>query len=327
MLRFGRIHEPGVHEMASVTGKILSKYAFWKRRMKPRIREFRFSLYMLRRNKVALAGLAIVAFFIFIGVFGSYIAPYSYRSINLEEKFKPPSATHLFGTDDLGRDIFSRVLYGAFFSLKAGIMALLMSAPIGCLLGAFAGYYSGKIGEIIMRIVDIFMAFPALLLAMAIAAALGPSLENATLAIGLVWWPYYVRLTYSQALSLRERMYVEAARSMGASDRYTVFRHVLPNSFAPIITKVTMDLGVVIGTIAGLSFLGFGAQPPLPEWGRMVSEGRIYILSAWWEVSFPGIMVFLVVLGFSLFGDALRDLLDPKTRRMMEVRRWKKTLS
>jgi len=262
----------------------------------------------------------IVAIFLFITAFGYIIAPYDPIAQNLDKRFQPPSYEYIFGTDELGRDIFSRVLCGARYSIQTGIVVLAVAVPFGAVLGATAGYLGGKYDEIIMRVTDVFLAFPGLILAMLISAALGPSLQNTMFALAVVWWPLYTRLVRGQALSVRESAYVEAAKSMGASHLNIILHHILPNCISPVIVSVTMDLGMIIIWASGLSFLGFGAQPPLPEWGRMITEGRIYIFKAWWLTAFPGIAILFVVLAFNLVGDGIRDILDPRLRRVVEVR-------
>lgn len=307
--------------MERIRRNIVSTYKIWRARMKPLMKETRLSLYILGRSPIALTGLVIIAIFFFIAVFGDMIAPYNPYTIDLEIRFQPPSYEHLFGTDEFGRDIFSRVLSGAKYSIQTGIAVLAMAVPFGSVLGAAAGYFGGKYDEITMRVTDMFLAFPGLILAMAVAAALGPSLQNTMLALAIVWWPLYTRLVRGQALSVRENAYIEAAKSMGASHPRIILRHILPNCISPVIVAITMDMGMVIIWASGLSFLGFGAQPPSPEWGRMITEGRIYIFRAWWYTAFPGLAILLVVLGFNLFGDAIRDILDPRLRRIIEVRR------
>lgn len=288
--------------------------------MKPMLKDLSLSIYIIRRNKLALLGLAIILIFVFISLFGRYITPYDAFIHDLDERFQPPSIKHLFGTDEFGRDILSRLMYGAGYSVGIGVTVLTIAAPLGCVLGATSGYFGGKYDEILMRITDVFLAFPGLVLALAISAALGPSLVNTMFALTVVWWPGYARLVRGQALSLREEAYTEAAKSMGAGHLYIIMRHILPNCISTIIVAIAMDMSHVMLLASGLSFLGFGAQPPLPEWGRMIAEGRIYVLRAWWITAFPGLAIFLMVLGFNIFGDALRDILDPKTRRVIEVR-------
>jgi peptide/nickel transport system permease protein len=235
--------------------------------------------------------------------------------IHFDEKLLPPSAQHLFGTDDYGRDIFSMVVYGAQTSLRICLLVIAISTLIGVILGGLAGYFGGVLDEILMRITDVFLSIPYLILALAIAAALGRSIDHIMEAMIITWWPTYARLLRGQVLSIREQQYVEAARSVGASNTRILFRHILPNSFAPLLVEITLDLGAVLLVAAGLSFIGLGASPGTAEWGLMISEGRTVMFHAWWYVTFPGIAILLVVLGFNLLGDGLRDVTDPKLRR------------
>jgi peptide/nickel transport system permease protein len=280
----------------------------------------RLSLYIVRKSPLALIGLGIITAFLVIAVLGDFLAPYKPLAVDITNRLQPPSVQHFFGTDEFGRDVFSRLLSGAKYSIQTGVVVLAIAIPLGSILGAIAGYFGGKYDEVIMRITDVFLAFPSLILAMAVSAALGPSLQNVMLSLIVVWWPAYARLVRGQALSVRENAYIEAARSMGASRVRIIFQHILPNSISPVIVRATLEMGMVIIWAAGLSFLGFGAQPPSPEWGRLITEGRIYIFQAWWITAFPGLAILLVVLGFNLLGDGLRDILDPKLRRVIEVR-------
>ncbi len=300
-----------------------SRYSILKKRLHPATKEIGLTLYVIRRSFLAMIGFVIVLSFIFIAFFGEYIAPHDPYETNIVQRFSPPSTEHLLGTDKLGRDIFSRILHGAKYSIRAGLLVLLIAVPLGVMLGGIAGLYGGWIDEVIMRVTDIFLAYPYLILAMAFSAALGPSLFNAMLALSIVWWPMYTRLVRGQALSVRESLYVEAARSKGAGNFYLIYKHILPNCLSPILVTFTLDMGWIILATASLSFLGFGAQPPLPEWGKMVSDGRIYIMQAWWVSLIPGLTIGLTVLGFNLLGDGIRDALDPKLRRVIEVK-WKK---
>lgn len=287
--------------------------------LKPRIKEFRLSFYLLNRNRLTRFALVIVIFLVLIAIFAPLIVPYPshiMRDTNPQDKLLPPSTRYFFGTDELGRDIFSRVLYGTRISLETAVVAVAVALLIGVPLGAIAGVKGGFIDELIMRIADIFLSFPSLLLAIAIAAFLGSSLQNAILAIVISWWPWYTRLVRGQAVSVRERQFVKAARAIGTSTWSIIFRHIIPNCIGPVIVQASMDLGGVILTLASLSFLGLGAQSPTPEWGLMVSTSRQYFLNAWWYSIFPGFAIFISVFAFNLLGDGLREILDPKTRKL-----------
>jgi len=262
-----------------------------------------------------LVGLAIVVALVVVAVFAPWIAPYSPTKINLRERLKPPSVAHPFGTDDAGRDILSRVIYGSRVTLRICVLVVGLTLGIGTLLGLISGYFGGWVDEVLMRVSDVFLAFPALILAMAIAAALGPSLENAIVAMVAIWWPRYARVTRGQVLSIREIDFVAAARAAGASSTRIMLRHILPNCISPVVVQATLDLGEVVLTAATLSFIGFGAQPPTPEWGAMVSVGRNFLRDYWWYTTFPGLAILITVMGFNLLGDAVRDILDPRLRR------------
>lgn len=274
---------------------------------------------VMRRNALTLAGLVIVAALVLVALLAPVLAPYPQDAsydVHPENQLLPPSMEHPLGTDELGRDMLSRLIYGARISLGVGVVAIGLALLIGVPLGLIAGFVGGFTDEVIMRVTDVFLSFPSLLLATAIAAMLGPNLTNAMIAIALSWWPWYTRLIRSQALSLRERGFVEAARAVGVAPMKIIARHILPNALAPIIVQASMDFGSIILTSASLSFLGLGAQPPQPEWGLVVSTGRNFFLSAWWYVTFPGLAVFITVLAFNLLGDGLREILDPKTREL-----------
>jgi len=299
-----------------------SRYRILKKRLHPITKEFGLTLYVLRKSTLAVVGAFLVTSFIFLAIFGSLLAPYDPYDVKIEERFIVPSKAHWFGTDKLGRDVLSRMMWGARYSIRAGLVVLALAVPTGVILGGIAGLFGGWRDEVIMRFTDVFLAFPSLILAMSFSAALGPSLFNAMIALSIVWWPMYTRLIRGQALSVRETAYVEAARSRGASNWYLVRRHILPNCLSPILVTLTLDMGWIITATAALSFLGFGAQPPIPEWGRMVSDGRIFMLQAWWVSVCPGLGIVMTVLGFNLLGDGIRDALDPKLRRVTEVK-WK----
>lgn len=268
----------------------------------------------LRARPLFLLGLTLVVALSLVAVFAPLLAPYDPLKIHLPSRLQPPNPQHLLGTDHLGRDLLSRVLYGARVSLLVGLTIAGLSAILGSLLGLTSGYFGRMVDNVIMRLCDMFFAFPPLILAMAIAASLGPSLPNTMLALVVVWWPRYARLARSQVLSLRELDYVQAAKALGASHARILVRHVLPNAFSPVVVQTTLDIGQAILMAASLGFLGFGAQPPTPEWGLMASEGRIYMRDFWWYPTFPSLMIMLTVLGFNLVGDGLRDALDPRQR-------------
>jgi peptide/nickel transport system permease protein len=277
--------------------------------------EWRRSLRGICKSRLALFGLLITGLLIFVAILAPLIAPYSPTKMSLRERLSPPSASHLFGTDDAGRDILSRVIYGSRITLRICIIVVGLTLGIGTLLGILSGYIGGWVDELIMRLNDVFLAFPALILAMAIAAALGPSLENAIIAMVVIWWPRYARVSRGQVLAIREIDYVTSARALGASPVRIMIRHILPNCISPIVVQATLDLGEVVLTAATLSFIGFGAQPPVPEWGAMISVGRNFIRDYWWYPTFPGLAILLTVMGFNLLGDAVRDVLDPRLRR------------
>ena len=282
----------------------------------PRVEsEWNRSLRKIRKNWLALFGFFIVGLLVLMAVFAPLIAPYSPTKMSLRDRLSPPGVSHLFGTDDAGRDILSRVIYGSRITLRICLVVVGLTLGIGTLLGVLSGYIGGWIDEMIMRLTDVFLAFPALILAMAIAAALGPSLENAIIAMVVIWWPRYARVARGQVLAIREIDYVTSARALGASSSRIMLYHILPNCTSPIVVQATLDLGEVVLTAATLSFIGFGAQPPVPEWGAMISVGRNFIRDYWWYPTFPGLAILLTVMGFNLLGDAVRDVLDPRLRR------------
>jgi len=266
------------------------------------------------RNPLTLAGILIIGALVGIALVAPLIAPADPTRTNLEIRFDPPTRAHPFGTDQLGRDILSRVIYGTRVSLRIAILAAVIATTIGAPLGIISGYFRGRVDDFLMRLTDMFMAFPRLILAMAIAAALRPSLENVIIAISIAAWPAYARLARSVTLALREETFVEAARALGAGSPRILTRHVLPGVLSPMVIQISLDMGGIILTAAGLGFIGVGAQPPTPEWGVMIAEGRNYITQQWWVSTFPGIAIALVVFGFNLLGDGIRDLLDPRLR-------------
>ena len=272
---------------------------------------WRRSLRTLVRNRMAMVGAAIILIWAVVAIAAPVVAPYDALAQKIEDRLGPPSAQHFFGTDELGRDVFSRVVYGARISLPVGLLVILFATLVGALVGALAGYIGGLFDLLIMRLADITLAFPSIVLALAIAAALGPSLKNALIAMILVWWPEYARLMRGQVLSVKNDEYVAAARVLGASDARILLRHIIPNTLAPIIVKASLDAGSAILTIAALSFIGLGAVPPTPEWGAMISMGRFKFYQ-WWLTTFPGLAVLTVVLGFNFLGDGVRDAFDPR---------------
>ncbi|NDD28165.1 MAG: ABC transporter permease [Proteobacteria bacterium] len=263
------------------------------------------------RNPLSATGLGVVAAFLVLALIGPYITPYDPIGQNLAQAFQAPSRAHLFGTDSLGCDVLSRVLAGARYSVPTGFVVVATAALVGIFVGALAGFLGGWVDEILMRVTDLFLAFPALVLAMAIAGALGPSLPNALAALAITWWPAYARLVRAEVLRVKQAPFVEAARALGVPPRDVLVTHILPNCLTPVVVQATLDLGGVILTASALSFVGFGAQPPTPEWGAMISAGRTYMVSYPWIVIFPGAAVLLCVMGFNLVGDGLRDALDP----------------
>ena len=267
------------------------------------------------REPLTVLALAIIALFALGAVLATLIAPYDPLAQDLASRLAPPNAAHWLGTDQLGRDLLSRVLYGARISLVIGVVVVALAGVIGTAVGLVAGYAGGLVDEALMRLTEVFLAFPPLILAMAIAGALGPSLVNAIIAIAAVTWAVYARLARGQVLALRRREFVEAARAIGARRARILLRHLLPNAVAPLLVQASFDMGSAIVSAAGLSFIGFGAQPPTPEWGVMISEGRNFISTQLWLSLFPGLAILLTVGAFNLLGDALRDTLDPRLRR------------
>jgi peptide/nickel transport system permease protein len=286
------------------------------RALLPQIGGGRLFRFFRQQPLAAVAALIILASLVAI-VAAPVLSPYPAEGRgepNIANELLPPGPDHLLGTDTLGRDLLSRIIYGTRVSVPMGVLVVLTAVVIGVPLGALAGYKGGWLDEVIMRITDVFLGFPPLLLAIAIAAALGRSFVNAMIAIGITWWPWYARLVRSQVVSIRHRHFVDAARSMGVSDRRIIVRHVLPNILAPVLVQASMDVGAAILAGAGLSFLGLGVRPPTADWGQMLADGRVIFLSHWWVSTFPGIAIFVVVLAFNLLGDALRDWFDPRTR-------------
>lgn len=257
--------------------------------------------------------------FLFIGLAGSYIAPYEYDTFNTGPRLDSPSFSHLLGTDEFGRDMFSRILHGGRISLRVGFLVVLVAGLGGSAIGMVSGFIGGWLDEILMRVTDIFLSFPDLIMAIVVASALGNNIEAAIVGICLVRWTGYARVMRSGVIAEKGKDYVEAGRALGVHPVRLVLRHILPNSYAPVLTQATLDFGLAILTAAGLSFIGVGAQPPLPEWGALVAGGRQYVRAAWWVPIFPGLAIFVAVLAFNLLGDALRDHLDPRLRGRMDM--------
>ena len=274
--------------------------SIWQRRLR-----------VLRHNPMAMLGLGIILFWAVAALIAPLTSMRSPIQQTIADRLRPPSAEYFFGTDELGRDIFSRVIYGARISLPIGFVVIVFAVTVGSLIGATAGYYGGIYDLLIMRLADITLAFPSIVLALAIAAVLGPGLTNALIAMVLVWWPEYARLMRSQVLSIKNNEYVMAAVALGMSKNQILLVHILPNAFAPILVKASLDAGSAILNIAALSFVGLGAVPPTPEWGSMISLGR-YKFYDWWLTTFPGLAILTVVLGYNFFGEGVRDTFDPR---------------
>ncbi|MEO8609661.1 MAG: ABC transporter permease [Chloroflexota bacterium] len=268
----------------------------------------------LRRNPTVILGLVVVAVWILLGVFAPIIAPKDPLKQNVSDRLQAPNPAYPFGSDELGRDMLSRVLYGARITIPAGIAVIIIGSVIGTLVGAIAGYAGGLWDELLMRLTELFMAFPTIILALAITAALGPDIRNAIIALVIVWWPSYARLIRGLVLEVKSKEYVEGARSVGANGFYILFNTVLPNCISPAIVLATLDIGNAILTFAGLSFLGLGPDPSSPEWGRMVSIG-IDFFDQWWMWLYPGLAIAILVMAFNFVGDGLRDIFDPRMRK------------
>ncbi len=267
-----------------------------------------------KRNRLAVGGMAMILVTFLIAGFASVLAPNDPGKTEVSLKLKPPSFEHYLGTDQLGRDVFSRMLYGSRVSLSVGFVAVAISILIGILVGAVAGYYAGWVDSFVMRFVDIMLCFPSFFLILTVVALLGPSLFKVMVVIGITSWMGTSRFVRAEFLSLRERDYVQAAKALGVKDSRIIFRHILPNALAPVFVTATLDVATAILVEAGLSFLGFGVQPPAPSWGNILTEGRTYIFDAWWLTIFPGLAILITVLSFNLLGEGLRDALDPRLR-------------
>ncbi|MHC0039507.1 nickel transporter permease [Pseudoneobacillus sp. C159] len=281
----------------------------------PKMERWRSFYKQLKKNKMAIVGGGIIIFYLIVAVFGRLFAPYDPLEINLLNKLQPPSMDHWMGTDDKGRDVLSRVIYGSQLSLTVGVVSVAIGAFFGIILGLVAGYYGKWIDTIIMRVIDILLAFPGLLLALAIISALGPSLINVMISVGIFSIPTFARIVRGSTLATKKLEYIDAIRALGANDFKIIFVHILPNILSPIIVQGTLRLATAILTAAGLSFLGMGAQPPSPEWGAMLSSGRNFLWNAPHMATFPGLAIALIVMGLNLFGDGLRDALDPRMKK------------
>lgn len=269
-------------------------------------------LLFLMRAPTSLFGLIVLGLLITLAVFAPLIATHDPYVQNLQNTLQPPSAAHLFGTDELGRDIFSRLVAGSRITLSIIFLVTIVVGPLGLFFGTVAGYYGGKVDTVLMRITDIFLSFPSLILSLAFVAALGPSLNNAIIAISLTAWPPIARLARAETMTFRQADYIAAAKLQGASSARIIWRSIVPMCLPSVLIRLTLNMATVILTAAGLGFLGLGAQPPLPEWGAMIATGRRYMIDSWWLVTFPGLAILCVSLAFNLLGDGLRDALDPK---------------
>lgn len=275
----------------------------------PWIREF-------LKDRLAVSGLAILVLLCVVAVFAPYIAPdpSAITGINMDSRLHPPSWDHVLGTDQMGRDILSRIIFGTRITIVIAVTTISGALLVGIPVGLFAGYYEGPIGAILMRICDVFLSIPRVVLALALAAALGASIQNAIIALTITYWPWWARVVFAETMSTKRSVFVEASEALGASGYRIIFLHILPNILSPIIVRSTIGMGGTILVAAIFGFLGIGAQPPSPEWGLAVAEARRYLPGAWWFATFPGLAIFLVVLAFNMFGDGLRDVLDPRLR-------------
>ncbi|WP_409344320.1 ABC transporter permease [Paenibacillus sp. MBLB4367] len=291
------------------------KQSFSKQPASLRPGKWKAFYYKFRKNKLAMAGGGVIVFYLLVALLAPLIAPHDPYLVDLVNKLKPPSAEHLLGTDDKGRDVLSRLIYGTRLSLAVGFVAVLIGAFFGIILGLLAGYYGKWVDTIIMRVVDVLLAFPGILLALAIVSALGPSLVNVMIAVGVFSIPMFARIVRGSTLTVKKLEYIDAIRSLGAGDVRIIFVHILPNIMSPIIVQATLRIATAILSAAGLSFLGLGAQPPMAEWGAMLSNGRDFMFTVPTLALFPGIAISTLVIGFNVFGDGLRDALDPRMKQ------------
>jgi len=275
--------------------------------------EFRKILYQVRKSPLVIIGLVIVIFWVLVAIFAVQISPFDSLEQHIVERLTAPNEIYRMGTDELGRDIMSRVISGASITIPSSILVIIIGSLLGASVGAIAGYVGGIWDEILMRVTELFMAFPTIILALAVAAALGPSLKNTIIALVIVWWPSYARMMRGLVLSVKTSQYVESSRSIGASEFYILFRTVVPNCISPLVVMTTLDVGNAILTFAGLSFLGLGGEPSSPDWGRMVAVGINYF-DQWWMWLFPGIAIASIVMALNFIGDGMRDISDPRSR-------------
>ena len=285
------------------------------KRSSPRIESYKLFWKRLSKNKAAVVGGFFILLFIVVSIVGPWFTTYDPNQVAVLNKLQPPNAENWFGTDNFGRDIFTRIIHGMSLTLKVGFLSVGMGGSVGVVLGIFAGYYGGKVDTIIMRVMDVLLAFPGILLALAIVSVLGGSLTNVIIAVSVFSIPAFARIVRGSTLTVRNLEYIDAVRALGATDFRIIFKHILPNVMSPIIVQATLRIATAVLTASGLSFLGLGAQPPAPEWGAMLNDGRAYMSTAPHIILFPGIMIVLVVLAFNIFGDGLRDALDPKMNR------------
>jgi peptide/nickel transport system permease protein len=279
---------------------------------KAEIEQLKYAIFSLKKSPAALVGIFMLTIVIVIAIFAPYIAPHPEKvyDIDIKRRLQPPSQEYIFGTDDHGRDVFSRIIFGSRISLQVAVIVVSLATLIGTTLGLVAGYYGGMLGNVIMRITDAFLAFPPLVLALCIQAALGPSVSNTMIALSLVWWTWYSRIVRGQVLSIKEELYIESARTTGVRNFRMIFRHILPNCIGPVLVQGSLQMGYAVIATASLGFLGIGAQEPLPEWGLMIASGREFLPNWWWISTFPGLAIFWLVFGFCLLGDAIRDIYE-----------------
>lgn len=285
------------------------------RQHRPKLEYYKTLWKRLKKNKAALVGGFLIILFIITAFVGPLLLSQDPNEVQVANKLQPPSAEHWFGTDNYGRDIFTRIIYGMELTLRVGFLSVAIGGAVGVVFGIVAGYYGGWIDTVIMRIMDVLLAFPGILLALAIVSVLGGSLRNVIIAVAIYSVPAFARIVRGSTLSVRKLEYIDAVRALGASDTRIIFKHILPNIMSPIIVQATLRIATAILTASGLSFLGLGVQPPTPEWGAMMSDGRNFIVDAPHIILFPGLMVVIVVLAFNIFGDGIRDAMDPKMNR------------